>query len=269
MLFLRSLAFAATFYSVGPMLALLVVPALLMPARAAVAVKQVWLGTMLWLIRNVIGLTHETRGARNIPDGPVIFAAKHQSAWDTIALSFIHGNAAVVLKQELTWIPVWGWFLIKLGMVPIDRDKGLSALKRIVATARQRIGEGRSILIFPQGTRTAPRAKQPYLVGVAAIYAELDVPVIPVALNSGMFWPRRTFVKWPGAVVVEYLEPIPPGLRRKEFLKTLEGRIEPATTKLEAEAVKRYPLLPPLPADIASSTPKAGGHAADSATATD
>lgn len=263
MLFLRSLAFAVGFYSLGPTVALAVTPGLLMPYKVVIACKQGWLRTMLWLVRNVIGLTYETRGTHNIPDGPVVFAAKHQSAWDTIALSFIHGQAAVVLKRELIWIPVWGWFFFRLGMIPIDRGKGLSALKRIVAAAHQRISEGRSVLIFPQGTRTAPGARRPYLVGVAAIYAELDVPVVPVALNSGVFWPRRTFLKWPGTVTIDYLEPIQPGLKRKEFLKILEERIEAATGKLEAEAAKRFPWLPPIPADTTSTAPEAGGHAAD------
>lgn len=263
MLFLRSLAFALAFYSVGPVLALAVTPALLMPYKAVIACKQGWLTTMMWLIRNVIGLSHETRGTGNIPAGPVIFAAKHQSAWDTMGLSFIHRDAAVVLKRELSWIPVWGWFLLRLGMIPIDRGKGPSALKRIVATARRRLAEGRSILIFPQGTRTPPGTRQPYLVGVAAIYVELGLPVVPVALNSGLFWPRRTFFKWPGTIAVQYLEPIQPGLKRREFLKLLEERIESATDRLEVEAAKRYPYLPPVSATGAMPIPGVGGQAAD------
>lgn len=269
MFVLRALVFAIVFYIVGISFTLAVTPALLMPFRVANACKQAWLGTMLMLSRTIIGLTHERRGIGNIPDGPVIFAAKHQSAWDTIALSYIHGEAAVVLKRELTWLPVWGWFLIRLGMVPIDRGKGLSALKRIVTTARRRIAQGRSILIFPQGTRTAPGAKRPYLVGVAAIYAELDLPVVPIALNSGMFWPRRALGKWPGVITVDYLEPIPPGLKRKEFLKTLEARIESTTARLEAEAAERFPWLPPLPDDAAPAASETGGGAESKAAATD
>lgn len=268
MFVLRALIFAIVFYILGLTIALAVTPALLMPFRAANACKQFWLGTMLMLSRTIIGLTHERRGVDNIPAGPVIFAAKHQSAWDTIALSFVHGDAAVVLKRELTWIPVWGWFLVRLGMVPIDRGKGVSALKRIVAAARRRIAEGRPILIFPQGTRTAPGTRRPYLVGVAAIYAELDLPVVPIALNSGMFWPRRALGKWPGVITVDYLEPIPPGLKRKEFLKILEARIESATTALEVEAAARYPWLPPLPA-AAPVAPDTGGRAESEAAATD
>lgn len=259
MLSLRSFAFAVAFYSLGPILALVVTPALLLPYRAVMACKQGWLTVIVWLVRHVIGVTHEIRGTAKIPPGPVIFAAKHQSAWDTIGLSYIHRTAAVVLKRELAWIPVWGWFLLRLGMIPIDRGKGPSALKHIVAAARRRTTEGRSVLIFPQGTRTAPGTRRPYLVGVAAIYAALDLPVVPVALNSGLFWPRRTFRKWPGAITVEYLEPIPPGLNRKEFLKILEDRIETATTALEVEAAAKYPYLPPL---SVGRGPAGGGESA-------
>ncbi len=269
MLYLRSLIFAVGFYSLGPGLALAVTPALLLPYRAVIACKQGWLATMMWLVRNVIGLDHEARGTGNIPAGPVIFAAKHQSAWDTMGLSFIHRDAAVVLKRELAWIPVWGWFLLRLGMIPIDRGKGPSALKHIVATARRRVGEGRSILIFPQGTRTPPGSRRPYLVGVAAIYTALDLPVVPVALNSGMFWPRRTFRKWPGTIAIDYLEPIRPGLPRRAFLKCLEDRIETATARLEAEAAQRYPHLPRLPTDGTAKGPDADGHTAHRVPAAD
>lgn len=247
MIFLRSALFAVTFYASTFVLTLLCLPGLVLPYRVALFFEQKWLAAMLKVVAWTVGITVEWRGEGNIPDGPVILAAKHQSAWDTIELTRRHPEAVLVLKRELTWIPVWGWYLKRLGMIPIDRAKGVSALKNIAAAATRARAAGRSVLIFPQGTRTPPGAVRPYLPGVAAIYTQLRVPVVPIALNSGLFWPRRRFMKWPGIVTVEYLEPIPPGLDRKTFMNTLAERIDPATARLEAEALQRFPWLPPIP----------------------
>lgn len=242
--FVRSIVFAVAFYAVTMAMSLLFLPGLLLPYPAVMSLKQIWLSVALWLVRNVVGITVRTRGEDSLPEGPYILAPKHQSAWDTMGLSILHKEAAFVLKRELIWVPVWGWYLIRTGMIPIDRARGIAALKRVSALARERIAQGRPVLIFPQGTRTPPGAKRPYLPGVAAIYAALGVPVVPVALNSGLFWPRRRFVKWPGTITVEYLEPIQPGLERKAFMRELESRIETATARIEEEARLRYPYLP-------------------------
>ncbi len=244
--YLRSFLFTLAFNATTVAMSLLVVPALVLPYRLVLVSKQLWLRVVLWQIRRVIGIDFEQRGTENIPAGPVIFAAKHQSAWDTLGPSYVQPEMVFVLKRELTWIPVWGWYLIRIGMIPIDRARGITALKRVVERARRTIALGRSVLIFPQGTRTPPGAKRPYLPGVAALYAGLGVPVVPVALNSGLFWPRRKLVKWPGTITVEYLEPIAPGLDRKTFMRTLADRIESATARLEVEALDRFPWLPPF-----------------------
>ena len=170
-----------------------------------------------------------------------------------MALSLAHPLCAFVLKRELIWLPVWGWYLVRLGMIPIDRSKGITSLKKITAAAGKLAGRGQSILIFPQGTRTPPGADRPYLPGVAAIYKGADVPVVPVALNSGLFWPRKLMDKQPGVITVEYLDPIEPGLDRKTFMKLLAERIEPATARLEAEALERYPHLPRPPLETAGA----------------
>lgn len=246
MIYVRSVVFAGAFYVLTTVLTLLLSPCLLFPYRIVFFFKQAWLRPVVWLIGAILAIRMETRGTENLPAGPVIFAAKHQSAWDTMGLGLLHADAAFVLKRELTWIPVFGWYLARTGMIPIDRSRGIAALRSMAAVARKRIAEGRPVLIFPQGTRTPPGDHRPYLAGVAALYAALDVPVVPVALNSGLFWPRRRFLKWPGTITVEYLEPIAPGLDRKTFMNTLEARIEPATTRLEAEARKRFPYLPAM-----------------------
>lgn len=238
---LRTVIFTATFYGVTTLFLLFILPGLVMPYRWMLRYKQMWLGFVIGLLRYQIGLVHELRGEQNIPDGPVIFAVKHQSMWETLGLSLVHGETAIVLKQELTWIPIFGWYLIRMNMIPIRRAKGIEALRSINRAAQKVIDMGRSVMIFPQGTRTAPGTKMPYLPGVAALYKALGIPVVPVALNSGLFWPRQQFKHLPGTILVEYLEPIPPGLNRKVFMKILEERIESATTRLEAEARRDYP----------------------------
>ncbi len=241
---LRSLLFGVSFYGVTPLLTLLVFPGLFLPYRAVVFLKQIWLYLVLGIVRLTAGLGYETRGAENIPGEPAILAAKHQSAWDTFALGWLHPKATFILKRELMWIPIYGWYLRRLRMIGIDRSRGLSALRQIAAKTRRNLDLGHPALIFPQGTRTPPGEHRPYLAGVATMYAAAGVPVVPVALNSGLFWPRRQFMKWPGVITVEYLEPIPPGLDRRTFMKTLEERIESATARLEAEARERFPWLP-------------------------
>lgn len=246
MLFARNLIFNVLFVFTTTVLSLAAAPWLLMPYRAAIWFKQVWLHIILGLTRYVIGIDYEERGRENIPDGPVIFAAKHQSAWDTLGLSLEHPFCVFVLKRELIRLPIWGWYLLRLGMIPIDRSKGMISLKKVTQGAIRVAAKGRPILIFPQGTRTPPGADRPYLPGVAAIYKGVNVPVVPVALNSGLFWPRKLMDKQPGTITVEYLEPIQPGLDRKTFMKTLEAGIETATARLEAEALERFPYLPPI-----------------------
>lgn len=258
MLFARNLIFNILFVAFTIMLSLAATPGLLMPYRAVVSFKQLWLYIVLAMTRHVIGIDGEERGLENIPDGPVIFAAKHQSAWDTLALSLAHPFCAFVLKRELIWLPVWGWYLLRLGMIPIDRSKGVASLKKITVAAGKMAGKGQSILIFPQGTRTPPGAARPYLPGVAAIYKGANVPVVPVAINSGLFWPRRAMHKQPGTITVEYLEPIEPGLDRKTFMTLLEERIEPATARLEAEALERFPYLPRLSREPEAAAANAG-----------
>lgn len=250
MRYIRSILFSVAFAMTTFGMSALVIPGLFMSDHFVMRCKALWLRVVLWQIRTVIGIDYEERGRENIPDGPVIFAAKHQSAWDTLAPCHIHPEMVFVLKRELTWLPVWGWYLVRVGMIPVDRSKGMAALKRIARHARKTVDDGRSIMIFPQGTRTPPGADLPYLPGVAAIYASAGVPVVPVALNSGLFWPRRKFVKWPGTTVLEYLPPIEPGLDRKTFMKTLIDQIEPATARLEAEALKKYTYLPPIETHI-------------------
>jgi 1-acyl-sn-glycerol-3-phosphate acyltransferase len=164
---------------------------------------------------------------------------KHQSAWDTLILPVVLGDPAVVIKRELLWLPFYGWYAARAGSIPIDRRGGAGALRRMVAAARDAAAAARPIVIFPEGTRTPPGQRLTYQPGVAALYQALDLPLVPAAVNSGLYWGRRSFVKRPGRTVLSFLEPIPPGLPRREMMRELESRIEAATAALEREATAR------------------------------
>ena len=229
---LRSLLFNAVFFVSGAVFLSLTLPSLLMPRRVSIMVGNLWFPFVIKALRAICGIGYEIRGTENLPATPSIIAAKHQSAWDTFAfLTFIE-DGAYVIKKELTRIPVYGWLLIKAELVPVDRSAGAKALRAMVKTARSRLADGRNIVIFPEGTRTAPGERRRYHPGVAALYKDLAVPVVPVALNSGLFWPRRAFLKRPGHIVVEILPPIPPGLPRHAFMARLQSDIEDASDRL-------------------------------------
>lgn len=204
--------------------------------RATRRLGRFWARGVLWLLRVLVGLDHELRGKP--PAEPALYAVKHQSAWETIALGVLIPDAAFVLKRELLWIPVFGQYLARTRMIAVDRRGGGKALRRMTEDAAARIAEGRSVVIFPEGTRTAPGVSRPYHPGVAALYERLGVPVVPVALNSGRFWGRRSFVKRPGRVVVSFQEPIPPGLPRRRFLSRLQAAIEAGCKAIEPARVR-------------------------------
>lgn len=236
---LRALAFNAAFFTWSAVLVLYYTPSLLMPRRILVGGQRRWTSHVNALLRAIAGIRIEIRGRDRLPAGPFIAAAKHQSAWDTLIWHTELDDPAIVLKKELLSIPIYGQMCRKSRMIAVDRAGGPSALKAMVADARTVIAGGRPVVIFPQGTRTAPGAPvddAPYQPGVAALYRALGVPVVPVALNSGLFWARRSFLKRPGTIVMEYQAPIPPGLDRRGFMAALTERIEGGTARLEAEA---------------------------------
>ena len=232
MTLLRSLFFNLAFYAWTAFLGIAALPMLLAPRARVMRFGRWWSRTVLDLARAIAGIDYELRGAEHLPGGPAIIAMKHQSAWDTLGAPALFGDVAIVLKRELLWIPCYGWYARKAGMVPIDRGAGATALKAMVRRAREVVAERRPIVIFPEGTRTAVGAKRPYHPGVAALYTQLGLPVVPVAVNSGLFWPRRRFLKRPGRIIVEVLPPLPPGLDRKAFIAELQSRIEMATERL-------------------------------------
>jgi 1-acyl-sn-glycerol-3-phosphate acyltransferase len=197
-----------------------------------------WAKALLWLMRVVCGLDYRLIGHDGLPPGPLIFALKHQSAWETIAFPALAPPISGVLKRELLMIPVYGWYMRRLGMVPIDRAAGGGAIRELMRRAKDETMRGRSIMIMPEGTRLPPGRAGRYHPGVAALYTHLDLTVVPVALNSGLYWGRRSLLLRPGTVTMEFLPPIPPGLERKEFMTLLQERIETASERLRIEALK-------------------------------
>lgn len=230
---LRSLLFVALFYLWSATVAILISPILLAPRRWTLRALDVWARGVIALLP-ICGIRVEVRGREHIPTGPALVAPKHQCMFDVFAQFTWLPDACFVLKKELMWIPFFGWYAQKARMIVVDREAHAAALKKLVKDSRDRLTEDRQLVIFPEGTRGDPGVKGDYKPGVAALYRDLDLPVHPVATNSGVHWPRHGFLRKPGVIVFEYLEPIPPGLKRAEFMRLLEERIETASLRLNA-----------------------------------
>ena len=231
----RSLIFNALFYVNITIRMIVALPTILLPYSFLHGVLRRYASSTLRFLRVVCGTKVEWRGREKLPAGPCIVACKHQSLWETFALFMLLPDPTYVLKRELMWLPLFGWLATKARMIPIDRGSHTKALASMTAAARREAARGRQIVIFPEGTRRPPGAKPRYLPGVAFLYAELGLPCVPIALNSGLFWPRRSLRRHPGTVLVEVLDPIPPGLEKREFLVRLQNATEQATARLVAE----------------------------------
>ena len=229
---LRSFLFNLLFALWTALIFILSLPTLVLPRSAVWWMGGLWVRGALLLLRATVGLGHRVRGAEHRVAGPAIYAAKHQSAWDTLVFPLLLDKPAYVLKRELIRVPLFGSYLKQCGMIPVDREGGGSALKQLLRAGRAAVAQGHSILIYPEGTRTPPGERRPYHPGVAALYGDLGVPVVPVALNSGLFWGRRAFHKKPGTITIEFLPPIAPGLPRREFMRELQERMEGASQRL-------------------------------------
>jgi 1-acyl-sn-glycerol-3-phosphate acyltransferase len=231
----RSLAFNALAYAGFLVLAIVLLPTLAFGRHAIFVAARAWASMTLWLMRHVAGLELEIRGLEHLPPGGCIVACKHQSALETFGIVPVIGDFAFILKRELNWVPVFGWYTSLSGMIGINRGAGSAVLRALVPAAAAAVAEGRRIIIYPEGTRRPVGAPPNYKFGVSFLYGALGVPCVPVAVNTGLFWPRRSVLRRPGTAVVEFLEPIAPGLDRDIFARELERRIEEATQRLVAE----------------------------------
>ena len=204
---------------------------------------SLWPRLLFPVLRHLIGLTFELRGEENVPDGPVIYAVKHQSTWETMFFLWQNPETAYIMKKELNRIPFWKWYMAKSQHVVIDRSGAASTMRQMITDSEHILAEGRSIVIFPEGTRSEPGTTNIYHPGIAALYRRIDAKVIPVALNTGLFWGRRKFLKHPGKMTIQFLPALPSNLDRKQFMSQLESAIEDTTRNLEQEALRYHPHL--------------------------
>ena len=232
LIFLRSLIYNVLFYLLLVCWLIAAVPTFLMPRTGIMKIARLWARSSIWLLRVVCNVKVEYRGLEKIPKGPLLVASKHQSMWETFALLQFFDQPLYILKRELKWIPLFGWYLIKSNMIGINRGAGGRSLLEMTRRAGEEVRRGRQLIIFPEGTRTPVDAPPHYKTGVAQIYVDSRVTCVPVALNSGLFWPRRSFMRYPGTLVVEFLDPLPPGLSRREFLARVSSVMEDATSRL-------------------------------------
>ncbi len=228
----RSVIFNILFYLNLLVMLVAALPTLLMPRAAIVGVARLWALINSWLLHAICDITAEFGGLEKIPPGPLIVACKHQSLWETFALLHLFSDPAYIMKRELMWIPFFGWYTWKAGMISVDRSKGSQALVEMNACVRRELACNRQVIIFPEGTRRPPGADPRYKHGVVHLYTGTGVACLPVALNSGLFWPRRSMRRHPGTIRVEVLDPIPPGLEKTVFFQRLQDAIESATARL-------------------------------------
>lgn len=242
MIYLRSLIFNIIGYST---LAVGCVVNSVIGAISPKATMKVWnygfIPFLVWCLKVIAGIKIEIRGAQYIQQANAIYAGKHESALETYVLTNYIKRATFILKKELTYIPIFGWAQHFYGMIPVDRSAGSAAMKNMLRHAKIKAEEGRPIIIFPEGTRRQPGQEPIYKPGVALLYQHLNLPVIPVATNTGLFWKKSSFLRYPGTVIFEFMEPLPAGLDKQHFMSELQNRIESKCQELNAETVKKYP----------------------------
>lgn len=227
MIYIRSIIFNVFFFSWTALVSSLLLPCAFLPGRMPFVPAVVWSSGVLFGLKFIANITYEEKGRENLPkEGAFIIASKHQSAWDTVIFLNKFAGSIYVLKKELLKIPFYGQHLIGMKMIPIDRSGGMNSIKIMLKCVRERIAEGHVVTIFPEGTRTKYGEKKPYQPGVALIYKEVDAPIIPVSLDSGRFWARNSFLKYPGKITVIYHPQMPKGLDKKEFMQKLQDAIE-------------------------------------------
>lgn len=234
MIYVRSLLFLVLFYGWSAFIAIGSTPILLGPKSWSLGMFRIWGKGIILLLRVCCDIKVEVRGREHFPTGAALVAPKHQCMFDVFAQFAWLPAACFVTKKELNWIPWFSWYAIKAKMIFVDRGGHATALRKLIKDAKERFADNRQVMIFPEGTRAMPGAEPDYKPGIAALYREIDVPVHPVATNSGVHWPPHGFLRHPGTIVFEYLEPIQPGLKRADFMRQLQASIETASDKLRA-----------------------------------
>ncbi|MFW6413167.1 MAG: lysophospholipid acyltransferase family protein [Oceanicaulis sp.] len=224
--------FVVWMYGLMAVMGVICAPALIGPRSWARAVFRVYLALVFGGLKVLCGIDYEVRGREHMPTGGALVASKHQSMFETLAFWKILDDPAIILKKELSYLPFFGWYAMKLENIKVDRGAGSKALREMLKQAKARAAQGRQVVIFPQGTRLQPGVADTYKPGVVGLYTAMGAPCVPVALNSGLYWPAHGITRTPGTIVIEFLEPIEPGLGKRDFLAELERRIETASDAL-------------------------------------
>ena len=244
MLMVRSILFNLAFYANLILQMIVLTPVYFsLPRKEALRVPKNWARSNHWLMEKIVGTTFEIEGLENIPEGGCIFAPKHQSFWDTFALLPWQNDPVYILKRELLWIPLFGWYVMKQRMIPVNRGARGRVMVGVMERTKEEMKKGRQLIIYPEGTRRPPGAEPEYRYGIARIYRDIQVPVVPVAMHPGLFWPRRRSIRYPGHFKVRILPPIEPGLDPDVFFQTLIDRLEKASDELLVETVEANPHL--------------------------
>lgn len=245
MLLLRSIIFNTAFYTNLIVRMIVLSPIyFLIPRKAAFAIPKAWAASNNWLMARIVGATFEIEGIENIPEGGCIFAPKHQSAWDTFALLPYQRDPVYILKRELMWIPLFGWYVAKQRMIPVNRGARGKVMVEVMERTKEEMNAGRQLIIYPEGTRRAPGAEPAYRYGIARIYRDIQVPVVPIVAHWGLFWGRRKLIKHPGHFKVRILPAIQPGLDPDAFYAQLIDTLERESDKLLIETIAANPHLP-------------------------
>ena len=247
---LRSCIFQLLFYLSNAVQMIFWTPVFfVIPREEAWKIVRCWAWSHLWLQYVVIGSRYQFKGQENLlGDTGFILAAKHQSNWETYTKVLFLKDPTFVIKRELTYIPLFGWYMKKMNLVPVDRGKRGVALASMTKHSKRQFNNGRQIVIYPEGTRRQPGAEPQYKYGLVHLYHELGAPIVPMALNSGLYWPKKSFMVYPGTIELEFLPVIEPGLSKDAFKKILEERIETACNRMLQDAAKSEAAPPTLPA---------------------
>ncbi|MGX5666965.1 lysophospholipid acyltransferase family protein [Rhizobium daejeonense] len=245
MITLRSILFNTLFYANLILRMIFLSPIyFLLPRKKAYFIPKNWARSCHWLMEKIVGTTFEIEGLENIPKGGYILAPKHQSFWDTYALLPWLDDPVYILKRELMWIPLFGWYAMKQRMIPVNRGARGRIMAAVMERTKQEMLSGRQLIIYPEGTRRPPGAVPHYKYGIARIYRDLQVPVVPVVMHPGLFWPRTTTKRYPGHFKVRILPAIQPGLDPDTFFETLTGQLESASDALLIETARDNPHVP-------------------------
>lgn len=245
-LFIRSLIFNIAFYVTTALWMILFTPFYFIgPREKAWWAPNFWSRCNVWLLRHIVGVRFEVSGTENLPQSGFIIAPKHQSAFDTFCFLPWLSDPVLILKRILMWVPLFGWYVARMKMIPIDRGNREQAIRKVNAGAKYALSNNRQLLIYPEGTRRAPGAEPAYKSGIAYLYEKLDVPVVAIAHNAGLFWPKNSFMRYPGTLKAEFLPPIEPGLTREAFQARLIAETETACDRLLLE-VADGPNPPPF-----------------------